>query len=56
MAKFDYDIAVLGGGAAGLTVASGAGQLGARTLLLEKEPELGRRLPAFRVRAEQDPD
>lgn len=41
MAKFDYDMVILGGGAAGLTVASGAAQLGARTLLVEKEPELG---------------
>ena len=41
MARFDFDIGVLGGGAAGLTVASGAAQLGARTLLVEKEPELG---------------
>jgi len=41
MAKYDYDIGILGGGAGGLTVASGAAQLGARTLLVEKEPELG---------------
>jgi len=41
MARFDYDIGILGGGAAGLTVASGASQLGARTLLVEKETELG---------------
>lgn len=41
MALFDYDIGVIGGGAAGLTVASGAAQLGARTVLLEKEPLLG---------------
>lgn len=41
MAKFDYDIAIIGGGAAGLTVASGAAQLGARTLLIEKERALG---------------
>lgn len=41
MADFDYDIAILGGGAAGLTVASGASQLGAKTLLIEKEKELG---------------
>lgn len=41
MAKFDYDIGVVGGGAAGLTVASGAAQLGARTLLVEKEEKLG---------------
>ena len=41
MAKFDYDIGIIGGGAAGLTVASGASQLGAKTLLVEKEKELG---------------
>ena len=39
--KFDYDIGIIGGGAAGLTVASGAAQLGARTLLVEKEEKLG---------------
>ncbi|NTV12585.1 MAG: FAD-dependent oxidoreductase [Desulfobulbaceae bacterium] len=41
MAKYDYDLGVIGGGAAGLTVASGAARLGARTLLVEKEPQLG---------------
>lgn len=41
MANYDYDIAVIGGGAAGLTVASGAVQLGAKTLLVEKERALG---------------
>ena len=41
MANYDYDIGVIGGGAAGLTVASGAAQLGAKTLLIEKEKELG---------------
>ncbi len=41
MAHFDYDIAVIGGGAAGLTVTSGAAQLGAKTILIEKEPLLG---------------
>lgn len=41
MAKYDYDIGIIGGGAAGLTVASGAAQLGAKTLLIEKEPALG---------------
>ncbi|MGD9128650.1 MAG: FAD-dependent oxidoreductase, partial [Planctomycetia bacterium] len=38
---FDYDIGIVGGGAAGLTVASGAARLGARTLLVEKEKALG---------------
>ncbi len=41
MAKYDYDIGVIGGGAAGLTVASGASQLGLKTLLIEKAPLLG---------------
>ncbi len=41
MAAYEYDIGILGGGAAGLTVASGAAQLGAKTLLVEKEKELG---------------
>ncbi|MBW1768097.1 MAG: FAD-dependent oxidoreductase [Deltaproteobacteria bacterium] len=41
MADYDFDIGILGGGAAGLTIASGAAQLGARTLLVEKENELG---------------
>ena len=41
MTAFDYDIGVIGGGAAGLTVASGSSQLGAKTLLVEKEKELG---------------
>jgi len=41
MANFDYDIGVIGGGAAGLTVTSGCAQLGAKTLLIEKEKELG---------------
>ncbi|MBS0013811.1 MAG: FAD-dependent oxidoreductase [Desulfobacterales bacterium] len=42
MAKqYDYDIGIIGGGAAGLTTASGAAQLGAKTLLIEKEKDLG---------------
>lgn len=41
MADYDYDIAVIGGGAAGLTVSAGAAQLGAKTLIIEKEPSLG---------------
>lgn len=42
MAKtYDYDMGVIGGGAAGLTVASGAAQLGAKTLLIEKSGKLG---------------
>lgn len=41
MTDYDYDIAIIGGGAAGLTVTSGSAQLGAKTLLIEKEKELG---------------
>ena len=41
MPDYDFDIGIIGGGAAGLTIASGASQLGARTLLVEKEDELG---------------
>jgi pyruvate/2-oxoglutarate dehydrogenase complex dihydrolipoamide dehydrogenase (E3) component len=41
MPKYDFDIGIIGGGAGGLTVAAGASQLGARTLLIEKERELG---------------
>ncbi len=41
MARYDYDLGIIGGGAAGLTVGAGAARLGARTLLVEKEPQLG---------------
>ena len=41
MANYDFDIGIVGGGAAGLTIASGASQLGAKTLLVEKDKELG---------------
>lgn len=41
MPNYDYDIAVIGAGAAGLTVTAGAAQAGAKTLLIEKEPALG---------------
>ncbi|MEW6053792.1 MAG: FAD-dependent oxidoreductase [Nitrospirota bacterium] len=41
MAKYMFDIGILGGGAAGLTVASGAARFGAKTLLIEKERKLG---------------
>ncbi len=41
MPEYDYDIGILGGGAAGLTVAAGAAQLGVKVLLIEKEPALG---------------
>ncbi len=41
MANFDYDIGIIGGGAAGLTVCAGTAQLGAKSLLIEKEEKLG---------------
>ena len=41
MASYDYDMGVLGGGAAGLTITAGAAQLGAKTPLVEKEEALG---------------
>ncbi len=41
MAAYDFDLGILGGGAAGLTVAAGAARLGVRTLVIEKEPHLG---------------
>lgn len=41
MPKFDYDVVVVGGGAAGLTSSIWSAQLGSRTLLVEKEEKLG---------------
>ncbi len=41
MAKFDFDIGIIGGGSGGLTVAAGAAQLGAKTLLVDKKRKLG---------------
>lgn len=41
MTTYEYDIGVIGGGAAGLTVASGSARLGAKALLVEKEKVLG---------------
>ncbi len=41
MPDYDFDIGIIGGGAAGLTVTAGAAQLGAKTLLIEKEKNLG---------------
>ena len=41
MASFDFDIGIIGGGAAGLTTTAGAAQLGAKTLLVEKDKVLG---------------
>lgn len=41
MANYDYDLGIIGGGAAGLTAAAGAARLGAKVLLVEKEKSLG---------------
>lgn len=41
MARFEYDMIVVGGGAAGLTTASGCAQLGMKTLIVERENKLG---------------
>jgi len=41
MASYDYDLGVIGGGAAGLTAAAGGAQFGARTILIEKSGRLG---------------
>src|SRR5574340_991991 len=41
MSAFDYDIGILGGGSAGLTIAAGAAQFGAKTILIDKEGRLG---------------
>ena len=41
MAKFDYDLVVIGGGSAGLTATAGGAQFGAKTLLIEKTARLG---------------
>ncbi len=41
MPKFDYDVVVVGGGAAGLTSSIWSARLGSRTLIIEKEKALG---------------
>ena len=41
MKGFDYDLGILGGGAAGLSAAAGGAQFGAKTILIEKSPVLG---------------
>lgn len=41
MKRYDYDMIVIGGGSGGLSVSAGAGQLGLKTLLIEKEERLG---------------
>ena len=41
MDRYDYDLGIIGGGAAGLTAAAGAAQFGAKTVLIEKSGALG---------------
>lgn len=41
MAAHEYDLGILGGGAAGLSAAAGAAQFGAKTILIEKAAKLG---------------
>ena len=41
MAAYEYDLGILGGGAAGLTAAAGSAQFGAKTILVEKAKKLG---------------
>ncbi|MEW6335578.1 MAG: FAD-dependent oxidoreductase [Thermodesulfobacteriota bacterium] len=41
MARFEYDLGIIGGGAAGLTAAAGGAQFGAKTILIEKSAKLG---------------
>jgi pyruvate/2-oxoglutarate dehydrogenase complex dihydrolipoamide dehydrogenase (E3) component len=41
MASFEYDLGIIGGGAAGLTAAAGSAQFGAKTILIEKSSKLG---------------
>ncbi|OBQ54032.1 dihydrolipoyl dehydrogenase family protein [Halodesulfovibrio spirochaetisodalis] len=41
MATYDFDLIIIGSGAAGLTIASGAAQLGVKVLLIEKDEHMG---------------
>lgn len=41
MPIYDYDLGIIGGGAAGLTAAAGGAQFGAKTILIEKSAKLG---------------
>ena len=42
--KLEFDVAVVGGGPAGMMAAASAAKLSARTVLLEKNAKLGRKL------------
>ena len=44
MASFDTDVIVVGGGAAGLMCAAEAGKRGRRAVVLENNPEIGRKI------------
>ena len=54
MSTYDYDMIIIGGGAAGLTVAAGAAQLGAKTALIDKSEELGGGLSSLWMCSQQD--
>ncbi|MGD0275975.1 MAG: FAD-dependent oxidoreductase [Syntrophales bacterium] len=41
MPKYEYDLGIIGGGAAGLTATAGSAQLGAKTILIERSCRLG---------------
>jgi pyruvate/2-oxoglutarate dehydrogenase complex dihydrolipoamide dehydrogenase (E3) component len=41
MASFDYDLGIIGGGAAGLTAAAGGARFDAKTILIERSGKLG---------------
>jgi pyruvate/2-oxoglutarate dehydrogenase complex dihydrolipoamide dehydrogenase (E3) component len=41
VAKPDFDLAVIGGGAGGLVVAAGGAKLGAKVALIERDPLRG---------------
>jgi len=41
MQNYDYDLGIIGGGAAGLTAAAGGARFGAKTILIEKSDRLG---------------
>ncbi|MBT7348981.1 FAD-dependent oxidoreductase, partial [Candidatus Falkowbacteria bacterium] len=44
MPKNKYNLAVIGGGPAGMMAAARAGELGSRVILLEKNTQLGTKL------------